>query len=119
MIPRSLSRQAWPMVILLLAGCAARPRTASDLPVIAVPDLENRAILLLLSDQKRYDPLSVQQLLRGGPELRAELALTLGRIPGPQSLMSLEGLLVDDDPRVRRAAAFGLGVLKDKGGAPA
>jgi cyclophilin family peptidyl-prolyl cis-trans isomerase/HEAT repeat protein len=102
-----------------LAGCAGGPRTARDLPVMAVPDLENRAILLLLADQRTYDPLSVQQVLRGGPELRAELATTLGRIPGANSLLSLQGLLIDDDPRVRRAAAFGLGVLKDKGGIPA
>ena len=121
MIPR-IRRSAWPTVLLLsllAAGCANRPRGARDLPVMAVPDLENRAILLLLSDQRTYDPLSVQQVLRGGPELRAELAMTLGRIPGPSSLASLQGLLVDDDPRVRRAAAFGLGVLKDKAGAPA
>ncbi|MEA2693643.1 MAG: hypothetical protein QOJ16_3030 [Acidobacteriota bacterium] len=119
MTPRTRPACLWPAALLLLAGCAARPRTARDLPVMAVPDLENRAILLLLSDQRTYDPLFIQQVLRGGPELRAELALTLGRIPGPQSLMSLQGLLIDDDPRVRRAAAFGLGVLKDKGGAPA
>src|SRR5262249_33862955 len=30
-----------------------------------------------------------------------------------------EGLLLDDDPWVRRAAAFGLGVLKDRQAAPA
>jgi cyclophilin family peptidyl-prolyl cis-trans isomerase/HEAT repeat protein len=141
MIPR-LSTRALPwlpaLVLLglgglggLLVGCASRPRTAQnlsgdtpgdlprDFPVMAVPDLENRAILLLLADQRTYDPLSVQQVLRGGPEIRAELATTLGRIPGVSSLMSLQGLLIDDDPRVRRAAAFGLGVLKDKGGIPA
>ncbi|HZF08924.1 MAG TPA: peptidylprolyl isomerase [Thermoanaerobaculia bacterium] len=109
-------------LLLLLAGCAAgtpSPRTAPDLPVMAVPDLENRAILLLLSDQKIYDPLSVRQVLRGGPELRAALALTLGRIPDPRSRTSLEGLLLDDDPRVRRAAAFALGVRKDRAAAPA
>ncbi|HEV7516015.1 MAG TPA: peptidylprolyl isomerase, partial [Thermoanaerobaculia bacterium] len=89
------------------------------LPEMAVPDLENRAILLLLSDQKIYDPLSVRQALRGGPELRAALAMTLGRAPDPRSRTSLEGLLLDDDPRVRRAAAFSLGVLKDREAAPA
>jgi cyclophilin family peptidyl-prolyl cis-trans isomerase len=102
------------LLVLLLVGCTAAPRPATDLPEIAVPDLENRAILLLLSDQKTYDPLAVQQVLRGGPELRADLAQTLGRIPDPRSRTSLAGLLIDDDPRVRRAAAFGLGVLKDK-----
>ena len=119
MFPRSFTWQAWPAALLLLAGCAAGPRPATDVPVIVVADLENRAILLLLSDQRIYDPLSVQQVLRGGPELRAELALTLGRIPDPRSRTSLEGLLIDDDPRVRRAAAFGLGVQKDKGAAAA
>src|SRR6476660_6862570 len=98
-------------VALLLTGCAAGPR-ARDLPALSGPDRENRAILLLLSDQKTYDPLAVQQILRGGPEIRAELALTLGRAPDPRSLQSLQGLLVDDDPQVRRSAAFGLGVLK-------
>ena len=120
----SIRRSILPLVaLLLLAGCASGPRLAGnlprDLPVMAVPDLENRAILLLLADQRTYDPLSVQQVLRGGPELRAELAMTLGRIPGANSLASLRGLLIDDDPRVRRAAAFGLGVLKDQGGIPA
>ncbi len=118
-IHRPLRTVLLPSMLLLAAGCVGGPHTARDLPVMAVPDLENRAILLLLADQRTYDPLSIQQVLRGGPELRAELATTLGRIPGPNSLMSLQGLLIDDDPRVRRAAAFGLGVLKDKGGIPA
>ncbi len=118
-IRRPLRTVLLPSMLLLAIGCVGGPRTARDLPVMAVPDLENRAILLLLADQRTYDPLSVQQVLRGGPELRAELATALGRIPGANSLMSLQGLLIDEDPRVRRAAAFGLGVLKDKGGIPA
>ena len=43
--------------------------------------------------------------------------MALGRIPDPQGRSALQGLLVDDEPAVRRAAAFSLGLLGDPRGA--
>jgi len=105
---------------LALAACAGTgsPRSAAT-PVVAVPDLEVRALLLLLADRGIYEPFTVQQALKGGAELREELAVALGRARNPQGRLSLEGLLVDEAAPVRRAAAFGLGVLGDKGAVPA
>ena len=39
--------------------------------------------------------------------------MALGRIPDRQGLSALQGLLVDDVPAVRRAAAFSIGLLGD------
>jgi cyclophilin family peptidyl-prolyl cis-trans isomerase/HEAT repeat protein len=78
-----------------------------------------RALLLLLADRQIYEPFTVQQALRGGPELREELAVSLGRARDPRGRSSLEGLLLDEAVPVRRAAAFGLGALGDKGAVPA
>lgn len=102
-------------LILGLFACAPAPRTAPDLPVVEVPHLEERALLLLLVDQQRYEPFTVEQALKGDAALREELALALGRIPDPRGRSVLEGLLLDDEAAVRRAAAFGLGELEDPG----
>jgi cyclophilin family peptidyl-prolyl cis-trans isomerase/HEAT repeat protein len=101
------------LVPLLLTACAGSPRTAPDLPDLAVADLDVRALLVLLVDRQQYEPLAVQKALQGGPELREELADALGRIPDRQARSPLVGLLLDDVPAVRRAAAFGLGQLGD------
>src|SRR3954464_782723 len=102
-------------VLLLVCACApaSRPKTAPDLPEVQVPDLEIRTLLLLLADRQTYDSFTVQQALQGDATVREELAVALGRIPDPQGRGPLEGLLIDDDPAVRRAAAFGLGTLGD------
>ncbi|HKV13200.1 MAG TPA: peptidylprolyl isomerase [Thermoanaerobaculia bacterium] len=102
-------------LILALAACAPAPRTAPDLPVLEVPHLEERALLLLLVDQQRYEPFTVEQALKGDAALREDLAEALGRIPDPRGRSVLEGLLLDDEVAVRRAAAFGLGELEDPG----
>ena len=102
-------------LILGLCACAPAPRTASDLPVLAVPYLEERALLLLLVDQQRYEPFTVEQALKGDAALREDLAVALGRIPDPRGRSVLEGLLLDDEVAVRRAAVFGLGELEDPG----
>lgn len=102
-------------LILGLAACAPAPRTAPDLPVLAVLHLEERALLLLLVDQQRYEPFTVEQALKGDAALREDLAEALGRIPDPRGRSVLEGLLLDDEVAVRRAAAFGLGELEDPG----
>ncbi|HEY0514415.1 MAG TPA: peptidylprolyl isomerase [Thermoanaerobaculia bacterium] len=113
------------LLVALLSGLCAcapgpRPQTAADpaadRPALEVPDLEVRALLLLLVDRQTYDVFTVQQALKGSAALREELAASLGRIPDPQGLGPLEGLLIDDEPAVRRAAAFSLGVLGDPGG---
>lgn len=104
----------YPLYVLLLAlaACTAAPRP-SDLPDLEVPDLDRRAMLLLLVDRQIYEPVIVEQALAGDPELREELAVALGRIPDRRGLLHLVGLLLDDVPAVRRAAAFALGELED------
>ncbi|HEX9942904.1 MAG TPA: peptidylprolyl isomerase [Thermoanaerobaculia bacterium] len=109
-----------PALLLLLCACAppSGPRTvpektAPDLPVVDVPNLEERALLLLLVDRQVYDDFTVQQALKGDASLREDLAVALGRIPDRQGRSVLEGLLIDEDAAVRRAAAFALGELED------
>jgi cyclophilin family peptidyl-prolyl cis-trans isomerase/HEAT repeat protein len=107
-----------PLLLLLLllpaAGCAgASRRPAADLPDLAVRDLDVRALLLLEVDRQQFEPMTVQQALQGGPELREALAEALGRIPDRQGRSPLVGLLLDDTTAVRRAAAFSLGLLGD------
>ena len=105
-------------LILLVTACASGPRarTAPELPSVQVPNLEERALLLLLVDRQAYDEFVVHQALRGDASLREELAMALGRIPDRQGLSALQGLLVDDQPAVRRAAAFSIGLLGDPEG---
>lgn len=99
-------------LLLATAGCASSARTP-DLPASEVPNLDERALLLLLVDRQEYESFAVQRAIAGGPELREALALALGRIPDPQARSPLVGLLLDDVPAVRRAAAFSLGELED------
>src|SRR5436305_11081347 len=101
--------------ILLMACCACAPhlRTAPGGPSLQVPNLEERALLLLLVDRQAYDEFIVHQSLKGDASLREDLAVALGRIPDRQGRTTLEGLLVDEEPAVRRAAAFSLGLLGD------
>ncbi|HEY0556431.1 MAG TPA: peptidylprolyl isomerase [Thermoanaerobaculia bacterium] len=106
---------------VLLAGLAAcapapRPVTAATQPAGEVKNLEERALLLLLVDRQSYDEFIVQQALKGDAALREELAASLGRIPDHQGLPALQGLLIDDEPAVRRAAAFSIGLLGDPDG---
>jgi cyclophilin family peptidyl-prolyl cis-trans isomerase/HEAT repeat protein len=101
---------------VLSCAPARPPATASDLPNLEVPDLEIRALLLLLVDQQTLEPMVVDQALRGGPALRETLAESLGRIPDSRGVTTLAGLLIDDEAAVRRAAAFSLGELEDPSG---
>jgi cyclophilin family peptidyl-prolyl cis-trans isomerase/HEAT repeat protein len=71
--------------------------------------LEARALQLLLVDRQIYEPYTVERSMLGGPDLRLDLARALGRISDPRAVSPLEGLLQDDSPEVRRAAAFALG----------
>lgn len=115
--PRSrLGRPAGFLVVILLmavaAGCTGspRPRRAG-----AVADLDIRSMLLLLVDRQIYDPTTVQLAASGGPGLREELAVSLGRIPATEGRPVLLGMLEDKEPAVRRAAAFALGEMDDPG----
>jgi cyclophilin family peptidyl-prolyl cis-trans isomerase len=102
-------------LLLLTCACApaSRPRTASEAPALQVPHLEERALLLLLVDRQAYDEFVIHQSLKGDAALREDLAVALGRIPDRRGRLTLEGLLIDEAPAVRRAAAFSLGLLGD------
>jgi cyclophilin family peptidyl-prolyl cis-trans isomerase len=84
-----------------------------------VPYLDERSLLVLMADRKVFDPFTVDRVRRLGPELRAELAVALGRTRDPRGRLELEGLLADEAAQVRRAAAFGLGILGETEAAPA
>jgi cyclophilin family peptidyl-prolyl cis-trans isomerase/HEAT repeat protein len=96
-----------------------RGGSSSDLPVMRPPDLALRAMLLLVAERRVYEPLTVLEALKAGPEVRAELASALGRMPGQEAASMLPGLLIDDSPEVRRAAAFSLGLRGDPAARPA
>lgn len=143
------------MSACLLLGALAcapgrgRPAAAPDLARPRVAENEVRALLLLLVERQAYERVTVEQALRGGPELREELAVTLGRIHGDRPAEAapeqkseserrqsaagrpaavagaaegrqvLAGLLLDEVPAVRRAAAFSLGLRGDPAAQPA
>ena len=86
--------------------------TSSRLPAVEIPDLSDRALLLMLVDRQMIEPVTVRRAREGGPHLRRALAVALGRIGKPEGRPVLEELLFDDDARVRRAAAFALGELE-------
>ena len=102
----------------LAAGCASAPPAPPPpvepaAAVAASPDLESRALLLLMSDRRLYDPVALQLMLSGSVEVRRALAVALGRIGDARGRSLLQGLLVDSSIEVRRAAAFALGELGD------
>jgi cyclophilin family peptidyl-prolyl cis-trans isomerase/HEAT repeat protein len=107
-----MRRTALCLLCLLAAGCATSAK-APDLPTLEIPNLDERALLLLLVDRQETESFAIQRSLQGGPELREALAVALGRIPDPQGRSPLVGLLLDDVAAVRRAAAFSLGELED------
>lgn len=113
-------RPALPFLVLALTACtgAAPPSlrgAPAALPQAEVPDLAERGLLLLMADRLLYEPYSVERALAGGPDLRRELAVTLGRVGSPRGRRVLEGLLLDEAAPVRRAAAFALGELGEAG----
>ena len=105
-------------LLTLTLGCAATPAPSpvAPAPAMDVPDLEERALLLLMADQQLYDPYTVTRARERGPGLRLELARTLGRTGDARARPVLEALLIDAEVEVRREAAFQLGVLGDAEG---
>jgi cyclophilin family peptidyl-prolyl cis-trans isomerase/HEAT repeat protein len=86
---------------------------------VAVDDLDVRALLLLMVDRQAFEPVTVDRAVRGGAGLREALADALGKAGDPRGRTMLEGLLIDPEAPVRRAAAFGLGELEDAAAVPA
>ena len=96
-------------------GNSASPQGRAASSGLVSQDSELQALLLLMSDQKLLDPVTVAAAASGGPELRRRLALTLARVGDPRSGPALQSLAGDDDLSVRRAAVFALGELAEKG----
>ncbi len=82
---------------------------------LAITNIEQRVLLTVMAQRRLYDPYSVREVLKGGVDLRLELAWTLGRVGSQQGRGILEELLVDEAVSVSRAAAFALGLL-ERGG---
>jgi cyclophilin family peptidyl-prolyl cis-trans isomerase/HEAT repeat protein len=111
--------------LLFALGALGTPTPAASLAPASAPqgnrtepaetseEADLRAMLLLVQERRVYEPVTATQALKSGPAMRAELALALGRIGDPEGEPLLEGLLIDPQPAVRRAAAFGLGLRAD------
>ncbi len=113
-----MRRVAWAagwLLAAVAAGCAstgpAPPGAgATAAPAAAVPDLESRALLLLMVDVQSFEPVIVEHAAHAAdPALREATATALGRIGEPAGVTYLSELLGDPEPAVRRAAAFALG----------
>ncbi|MEM1180381.1 MAG: peptidylprolyl isomerase [Acidobacteriota bacterium] len=104
-------------VASLTAGCATAPGAPStpSAPRTTLPDLDQRSLLILMADQRRFDPLAVSTAVRGTTPLRRQAALTLGRVGDRRGVPVLESLLADGDAGVREAAVFSLGLLAERG----
>lgn len=112
------------LTLVLTSGCATSTSGssgsggASVLPPkmqALVPYEEEHALLLLMADRRLFEPLAVAEAFDGDDALRSELALVLGRLGDVRGVPPLERLLGADSAEVRRAAAFGLGELAEKG----
>lgn len=112
---RLLRATAAAAALLLFGACASSPtprvvgNATSGLDGARIEHLEERALLLLLSDRRTYEGVAIGAALDGPPELRRQAALALGRIGDPKCGPALEGLLADRDLAVRRTAVFALG----------
>lgn len=107
----------WMGIALLVAltGCASR-ETSSSQPTSSLPEppeLREEGLLLLMADRRYYDSFSVGSIRFENPDLAVGLAVSLGRIGDTRGLPALHSLLVEGKPRVRREAAFALGLIGD------
>lgn len=101
-----------PLAFLLisLAACGGgRAPLATPASTLTAPDAAERSLLLLLAERGTYEPFTVEKSLAGSADLRRFLALTLGWSGAAEGEPVLAGLLLDDAPAVRQAAAFALG----------
>ncbi len=125
--PRGRRVAAAGAVVLVCVGSIACQSTAApasapapgipdlgevELAPVDLPELDERALLLLLVDRQIYEGFVVNQALEGSTQLRRELARTLGRIDAVEGRPILERLLDDGDRGVRLAALFSLGELE-------
>ena len=94
------------------AGGAGERASAGGPELAAVANLQQRALLLLMADQERFEPFVVETALSGNAALREHLAVALGRSGDPRGASYLAQLLGDPSLPVRRAAAFALGELE-------
>ncbi len=115
---RESRRRLWVTALAAtLSACvvAPPPRTAPGLPVLDVAHLEERALMLLLADQRTWEPFVVGRALDGDEALRRFAATQLARTGQVEAGPPIERLLADPAVSVRRAAVFGLGELGEQG----
>ena len=102
------------LALALLTGCGAPYRGEVPAPVPRPSaEEEARALLLYLSDRQVHEPFTVELILDKHPDLQADLALAVARVGDPRAAGLLHTLLASPRVEVRRAAAFGLGLLGD------
>lgn len=104
-----------------VASCSGRPAPDAGAPARpdggapAQPSSVRWEQLLALEDARDVQGLSA--LARSSTaEERARVALALGRTQSPDATAPLRKLLVDEEPSVRDAAAFAVGLLGDAAG---
>ncbi len=105
----------WSLTLLSCSGNQPPESTVQE-SMWEIPNLQERGMLLLVEDRRQFDPFAVETTRQADPELRVELAETLGRVGDSRGFSTLEELLGDSEARVRRSAAFGLGLLGDQRG---
>ena len=98
---------------LLHQGCGSVPLGGAEKKngKGLLPGVESQAQLIMMEDARLYEPLATKQIIDGGKDLQARLALSLGRIGDPQATGTLVELLGHRSEAVRYSAAFGLGLL--------
>ncbi len=112
-------RSALAAALVLVSCGGGLPAPRSSAPPAPVDGTADEAgTLLLLADRRMFEPFSVHRLAEGAGPVRADLALTLGRIGDPRGLPTLQMLLEDDEPAVRRRAAFAMGFIGDPTAVP-
>ena len=77
------------------------------------PGLREEGLLLLMADRRSYDPYTVRTISLKNPELHAALAVSLGRIGDRRGLRTLNSMLLQGKPVVRREVVFALGLIGD------
>jgi cyclophilin family peptidyl-prolyl cis-trans isomerase/HEAT repeat protein len=109
-------------------ACAARHPSSRPVPaeerapheIVFASTREARATMLMLEDERRFDPLSIEAAARNpDPSVRASAAHACGSIADLRGLPLLERLAGDSDAPVRAAAGLGLEIARRAEGAPA